>query len=89
MSKFDKNQSERNCSDPRECFQMLQLILDGEATHEQKEHFKAHLEDCMPCFQNYHLDMAIRDLLKLKCSSQAPADLIATIKSKIQNNAVH
>lgn len=89
MSNLDKSQSEQNCSNKRDCLEMLQLFLDGEVTPEQKHHFRTHLDECMPCFQQYHLDMAIRELLKLNCSSQAPPDLIETIKSKISHNTPH
>jgi mycothiol system anti-sigma-R factor len=67
--------------------EMLQLIVDGEATPEQKDHFlKHHLKECMPCFKNYHLEVAIRDLLKLKCSGEAPQELVDSIKSKVIQN---
>jgi mycothiol system anti-sigma-R factor len=64
---------------------MLQLILDGEATYEQKEQFlKHHLDECLPCYKNYHLEMKIKELLKTKCcGGQAPSDLVEQIKNKI------
>ena len=67
--------------------EMLQLIVDGEASPEQKEHFlKHHLEECMPCYKNYHLEVAIRQLLKNKCTGQAPQELIDSIKAKVISN---
>jgi mycothiol system anti-sigma-R factor len=67
--------------------EMLQLIVDGEATPEQKERFlKHHLQECMPCYKNYHLEVAIRDLLKSKCSGEAPQELVDTIKAKVIEN---
>ena len=87
MSTPDQSRMKQDCENSRECLQMLQLILDGEASHEQKEHFlKEHLEECMPCYKNYHLEVAIRQLLKTKCSSQAPQDLIEDIKKKVIQN---
>ena len=83
MSNPDMNNMKKNCSNQRECLEMLQLILDGEATPEQKANFKSHVDECMPCFQHYHFDQAIKELLKVKCSHEAPTDLIASIKSKI------
>jgi anti-sigma factor (TIGR02949 family) len=74
----------QDCENKRECLQMLQLILDGEASPEQKDHFlKQHLEECMPCYQNYNLEVAIRQLLKTKCSQHAPQDLVDSIKKKV------
>jgi anti-sigma factor (TIGR02949 family) len=83
MSNPDQSNMKKNCSNQRECLEMLQLILDGEATPEQKANFKSHVEECMPCFQHYHFDQAIKELLKLKCTHDAPTDLITSIKSKI------
>ncbi|MBL0742128.1 mycothiol system anti-sigma-R factor [Chryseolinea sp. Jin1] len=75
----------QDCSNKRDCLEMLQLILDGEATHEQKEHFlKHHLDECLPCYKNYHLELKIKELLKTKCcGGQAPSDLVEQIKNKI------
>ena len=67
---------------------MLQLILDGEATPEQKDDFlKNHLEGCMPCYKNYHLELKIRELLKSKCGGGCPDEVAAKIKSQITNEA--
>jgi mycothiol system anti-sigma-R factor len=69
------------------CMEMLQLILDGEATVEQRSYFKIHMDHCMPCFKSYELDMAIKELLKNKCcGGEAPNDLIVQIKSQISKN---
>lgn len=83
----DQSRMKQDCQNQRECLQILQLILDGEATAEQKDHFlKEHLEECMPCYKNYHLEVAIRELLKSKCSHQAPQELIDEIKNKVCQN---
>jgi len=77
----------QDCPNKRECFEMLQLILDGEATREQKDHFlKTHLEECMPCYRNYHLEVAIRELLRTKCTGNAPQELVEDIKRKVVQN---
>jgi anti-sigma factor (TIGR02949 family) len=80
----DQSRMKQDCQNKKECLQMLQLILDGEASPEQKDHFlKQHLEECMPCYQNYNLEVAIRQLLKTKCSQHAPQDLVDSIKKKV------
>jgi anti-sigma factor (TIGR02949 family) len=88
MSKIpDQKNMKQDCENQRECLQMLQLILDGEATPEQKDHFlKEHLEQCMPCYQNYNLEVAIRELLKAKCTHHAPQELVDDIKKKVTQN---
>ena len=80
----------QDCPNKRECFEMLQLILDGEATPSQRDTFlRDHLEDCMPCYQYYHLEVAIRQLLKTKCTGHAPDELVEEIKRKVAQNLAH
>lgn len=87
MSNPDPSKMKQDCPEKNECLKMLQVILDGEATSEQKEHFlKNHLEECMPCYKNYHLEVAIRQLLKTKCCKDAPQELVDDIKTKVINN---
>jgi anti-sigma factor (TIGR02949 family) len=84
MSNLDENEKKQECENQRDCMEMLQLIVDGEASPEQKEHFlKHHLEQCMPCYRNYHLEVAIRQLLKNKCTGQCPQELIDSIRAKV------
>lgn len=66
------------------CMEMLQVILDGEATQEQKEYFKDHMDLCLPCFKGYELDMAIKQLVQTKCcGGDAPPDLVKRIRIQI------
>lgn len=87
MSTPDQSRMKQDCKNQRECLEMLQLILDGESSPEQKQHFlKEHLEECMPCYKNYHLEVAIRQLLKTKCTNQAPQELVDDIRKKVIQN---
>ena len=87
MSNFDQSKMKQECENQRDCMEMLQLIVDGEASPEQREHFLTrHLEECLPCFKNYHLEVALRELLKNKCAGQAPQELIDSIKAKVISN---
>lgn len=81
------NQSQQGHAMKSDCLAMLQSILDGQASAEERKHFlEKHLEVCMPCYKSYHLEMAIRELLKSKCGNrQAPAELINNIKSLINS----
>ena len=89
MSIPDQSKMKQDCPNQRDCMEMLQLIVDDEATAEQKEHFlKHHLEQCIPCYRNYHLEVEIRQLLKTKCTGQAPQDIIDTIKARVSQNIV-
>lgn len=83
------NPSKPNASGKRQtCMEMLQEMLDGDATTEQKDRFKAHMEACMPCYKTYNLELTIRELLKTKCGGNgAPPELIERIKSNISQNS--
>jgi len=83
----DQSKMKQDCANKVECMEMLQLIIDGEATTAQKEHFLTHhLEGCLPCYKNYHLELKIRELLKTNCcGGQVPSDLVNAIKSKINS----
>jgi len=46
---------------------------------------KEKLAKCQPCFEHFHLEQAIRDLLKNKCTKQAlPIELADSIRKQIQ-----
>lgn len=85
MKKPDQSQS--NPVMKHDCLKKLQSILDGEASPvERKDFLEKHLDVCMPCYKHYHLEMAIRDLLKSKCwNHQVPADIVESIRSKINS----
>jgi anti-sigma factor (TIGR02949 family) len=89
MSIPDQSKMKQECSNQKSCMEMLQSIVDGEATPEERDHFlKHHLEQCLPCYKNYHLEVEIRQLLKAKCTGQAPQDIIDTIKARVSQNIV-
>lgn len=76
----------RECREPDKCMEILHLLLDGEADEEQSKYFRQHIERCMPCYECYSLDMAIKEVLKTKIERKpVPQDLVNTIKIKIQD----
>jgi anti-sigma factor (TIGR02949 family) len=83
----DKGQ-ETPCKENGNCLKYLQLIIDGEASEDQKKEFATHIEECMPCYKKYDLEKTIKDVVKSKCSNkEVPAELIETIKTKIREQA--
>lgn len=87
MSIPDLSKMKQDCPNQQDCLEMLYLIVDGEANREQQDHFlKFHLEECLPCYKNYNLEVEIRQLLKNKCAGEAPQELIDSIISKVANN---
>ncbi|WP_184494633.1 anti-sigma factor [Algoriphagus iocasae] len=73
------------CDDTSKCFQLLESILDGEMDN-SKEVLKEKLAKCQPCFEHFHLEQAIRDVLKTRCTKQeVPTELADCIRQKIQD----
>jgi anti-sigma factor (TIGR02949 family) len=88
MENTDLSSGERKlqCSDVSKCFQLLESILDGELGEEGKELLKQKLDKCQPCFEHFHLEQAIREVLKTKCTKQPlPEKLADSIRQMIQD----
>lgn len=84
----DQGSSRLPKPDHTECLRILNLVLDGEANDEEKEIFKSHLQNCMPYYEIYNVDQAIRDLLQKNCKDkQLPPEIKEEIKSRIFNTA--
>ena len=85
-----QDSTEQSQDNTYDCIEMLMHILDGDATAEQHQAFKVHMEVCMPCYKSYHLDIALKALLKSKCCGNgAPPDLVEKIKTQISQNLPH
>jgi len=73
-----------NCKDESKCFQLLEKLLDGENVDSSDELIQEKLNKCQPCFEFYHLEQAIRELLKTKCTKKpVPSELVVNIRQKI------
>ncbi len=68
---------------------LVPVILDGEATAEEKDFFKSHANGCKPCMSKYNIEQkllkAVRDKLNRKC---CPERLKNKIKKTIQSEDV-
>ena len=86
MDNFNpSNQRKLNCSDAGKCFKLLESILDGEAELEDRHVLDEKLAKCQPCFEHFHLEKAIREVLKTKCTKHVvPTELADSIRQKIQ-----
>lgn len=85
----DQSTGERKlqCSDVTRCFQLLESILDGELADTGKEMLKEKLDKCQPCFEHFHLEQALREVLKTKCTKQpVPTELADSIRQMIQES---
>jgi anti-sigma factor (TIGR02949 family) len=85
MSKiFKKEKPKAKCT---ECLQSLQLLVDGEATKEQENYFKKHLDECTPCYNFYNLEKSVKEVLQNKIEQRPiPPALIESVKAGIKNH---
>ncbi len=68
--------------------EILQLMLDNEATKEQEAYLNAHVDRCVFCLQHYQLEKEIRILIKTKITMQpVPGGLASEIRRKIFESA--
>jgi len=89
LSKWFGNFGKKQCAERNKCLDILNIVLDGEATEEQKEYLESHIDLCLPCLNDYKLEKTIKELLQSKCENpQVPTGLIEAIKSKISEKTV-
>lgn len=88
---FDESPSKNSPEvqpDHNECLKVLNLVLDEEASPEEHEYFKKYIENCMPYYEIYNVDKAIKQLIRQNgYDKEAPRDLVDQIKSKIYQQA--
>ncbi len=72
------------CEHHAECMKAIQAILDGEATDDQKNHFRQNIDKCMPCIELYRLEKCVKESLQNKIEKvSCPKNLIEAIWSKL------
>ena len=71
--------------DHNECMRILNLVIDGEANSEEKKFFENHLQNCMPYYEIYNVDLAIKKLIRKNgYKHSCPDGLVDEIKNKIK-----
>ncbi len=74
-----------SCEECKEFLEVLQLVLDNEATPEQIEFVDEHIENCGYCLECYEVDKTLRQTVKQKVQRiHSPQDLTLLIQSKIE-----
>ncbi len=73
------------CTDRERCNVVLQLVIDGEATHEEEDYFYSHILQCLDCSHYYLLEQTIREKLRDSVNKkEAPEDFIRQLRMKIK-----
>jgi mycothiol system anti-sigma-R factor len=68
--------------------ELIQLVIDNEATRSQEVYLKRHMKICLKCLDHFKLDQELKKVLQLKLASkQVPEGLADAIRTKIANSA--
>ena len=72
--------------DCKQFVSMVELMLDNEATDEEKQRFEKHFNKCKPCNEYFQKDKSALELIrkKLRKSTALPPDLADKIRIKIE-----
>lgn len=71
-------------NDCQKVVEILELIIDKEATQEQERFFKKHIDGCAPCLKHYEIDNSLIELIKKSLEKkECKSDLLSCIKSEI------
>jgi mycothiol system anti-sigma-R factor len=69
---------------PCSCMEIMQSVIDGEATEGQMDFFRQHIEECSSCSGHYRVETTLQELVRSKCcGDHPPADLAEKIKNEI------
>ena len=72
-------------SDCEKFLGLVNLMLDNEASQQEKQYISDHIEECSPCLEQLELEKHLRQLLKSKIArKEVPSELAELIKTKIK-----
>ncbi|MER2998618.1 anti-sigma factor family protein [Pontibacter populi] len=64
---------------------MLDSVVDGEASADEQKFFNSHIEECVGCFESHQKQKLLKGLISGHLKRViVPASLAQTIKAKIQ-----
>jgi anti-sigma factor (TIGR02949 family) len=64
---------------------LLDQIIDGEATEEDRTYFFSHVETCKACFEAHQKHQRLKEVLQENIQRKAvPANLLSSIKNVIK-----
>jgi anti-sigma factor (TIGR02949 family) len=67
-----------------ELFGKLDLLMDRELPPEELERLQRHLAQCLPCAGRRDFEAQLRAVVRERCADQAPPDLVARIREKLE-----
>lgn len=68
-----------------QCIKSLHLLIDGEAKKEEEEFLINHINDCLPCYNQFKLDKTVKEVVQKRVEKKTvPQSLLDEIRSKLQ-----
>jgi mycothiol system anti-sigma-R factor len=81
---MEKPTSKGNCEKLQDCIELVNLILDNEASENEEKFIREHLGECSCCLKQFEIEKEFRTLIKSRMQQkEVPQGLIASIRSKI------
>lgn len=80
--------SEISGMDCQEVLDELEHYLHGELPAERSTHLAEHLAGCSPCFGRAEFQRRLKDLVRTKCRSAAPASLVVRVRQALRTESV-
>lgn len=79
----------QNESDCTKFLEVVQLVIDNEATEKEIEFFKHHIQKCAHCLDHYNLEKSVAKAIKTKIESKCcPEKLVHIIKKQIREASI-
>jgi len=70
--------------DCAESLKELYAFLDGELTGDRRTHIKAHLDECLPCYEAFDFEAELRIVVSTRCREEVPEALRARVADALK-----
>jgi len=75
-----------HATDCAEVIEAVYLYLDAEASDDQRQRIRVHLDECGPCLRKYGLEQEVRVLVARCCGRDtAPESLRSAVVARLQH----
>jgi anti-sigma factor (TIGR02949 family) len=82
---YQKTSDDSHDTDCDKVSDMLDLLIDGEATSEEEKFFNTHIEECVSCFDNHQKQKLLKGIISGHLKRViVPESLAFSIRAKIQ-----
>lgn len=69
------------CSDCKQCLEILSIVADEEATQEQLNFFNQHIVNCEKCMDCFEVEKTLKDKIKQRIERrEVPQEILSFIQ---------